>query len=138
VADEEQEVQRGQETLKLHFEFFKHFTTLSGAAAVVIMAIYKEGIAEQKTLLILSLVMFGLAVAVAVYAIVMVMGVFGLGKALLKDSEMALLYSLVVVVSVLFAAGLGTFLLGALGPTFATWVIAVLCLMSEPAVEDAR
>jgi hypothetical protein len=38
----EREEHRRQELLKLHFEFFKHFTTLSVAAAVVLLAVYRK------------------------------------------------------------------------------------------------
>jgi len=71
VADEEQQEQRRQELLKLYFEFFKHFMMLSVAAAVVFLAIYKEGIADQRMVL-LSLSAFGVAVVFAVPGMVLV------------------------------------------------------------------
>jgi hypothetical protein len=47
VDDDEREERRLLSApLKLFFEYFKHPATLSVAAAVVILAIYREGIAK--------------------------------------------------------------------------------------------
>jgi hypothetical protein len=62
---DEPEEQRRQELLKVFFESFKHFTTLAVTAAVVLLAVYREGIADQ-TLLAIALGMFRLAVLFAV------------------------------------------------------------------------
>ena len=51
-ADGKGEEQRRQETLKFLFEHFKHLTTLSVAVAVVILAIYREGIAKETALFV--------------------------------------------------------------------------------------
>jgi hypothetical protein len=85
VAEEEQQEQRRQELLKLYFEFFKHFMTPSVAAAVVFLAIYKEGIADQRMVL-LSLSAFGVTVVFAVPGMVPVIVQLKSGLArLLRD-----------------------------------------------------
>jgi len=85
VADEKQQEQRRQGLLKLYFEFFKHFMTLSLAAAVVFLATYKEGIADQRMVL-LSLSAFGVAVVFAVPGMVLVIVQLKSGLArLLRD-----------------------------------------------------
>jgi hypothetical protein len=73
VADtEELEEQRRLELLKLLFEFFKHFTTLGAAVGVILLAVYREGVAD-RLLVATSLVMFGLGVIAAAYGMVFVL-----------------------------------------------------------------
>jgi hypothetical protein len=78
---DEPEEQRRQELLMLYFESFKHFTTLAVAAAVVLLAVYGEGIADQ-TLLAIALGMFGLAVLFAVIGMSQVLYRFRTGEGL--------------------------------------------------------
>ena len=49
MADEEDrdKERRGEETLKLRFEVLKHISTLGTAGAVVVLAVYREGVAER-------------------------------------------------------------------------------------------
>jgi hypothetical protein len=55
------EEQHRLELLKLYVEFFKHMTTLSAAAAVVLLTVYREGVAQER-LIAASLGMFAVAV----------------------------------------------------------------------------
>ena len=80
AVDEDREEQSRQELLKLLFEFFKHITTLGGAAAVVLLAVYREGIAERE-LLPSSLVMLGCGVFAAILGMVLAVGRFRKGSA---------------------------------------------------------
>ena len=102
MADEEQQEQRRQELLKLYFEFFKHFMTLSVAAAVVFLAIYKEGIADQRMVL-LSLSAFGVAVVFAVPGMVLVIVQF---KIRASSTALGLSDMLMLSVSAMFSIGL--------------------------------
>jgi hypothetical protein len=77
---EEQEEQRRQELLKLYFEFFKHFTTLGAAAALALLAVYREGLVEQQELSA-SLVLFAVASFLATFGMRLVLNRFGSGKA---------------------------------------------------------
>jgi hypothetical protein len=116
---EEQEEQRRQELLKLYFEFFKHLTTLGVAAAVVLLALYREGIAERE-LVAFSLMMFGLASFIAVCGMLMTVARFRAGKA--GGRAFSMLLSLVFV---LFSYGLLVFIVQATNtPTWVLYVVA--------------
>jgi len=75
----EWEEQRRQESLKLYSEYFRHLTTLSFAAAVVILAIYRKSIAEQAWLST-SLVLFGLAAYLEMFGMLLVLTRFRFGQ----------------------------------------------------------
>ena len=64
MAEDEQQRHTEEEFVKLTFELCKHLTTLSTAGALVVLAVYRE-IAFGKTLLAISLVLFGLSVLVS-------------------------------------------------------------------------
>jgi hypothetical protein len=74
---EELREERRQEELKLFFEYFKHLTTLSVAVAVVILAIYREGIAKEAALYV-TLALFGFAVLIAVFGMLLALAQFRL------------------------------------------------------------
>ena len=40
--DENRKEERGWEALKLYFEFFKHFTTLTTAVGIIFLALFRE------------------------------------------------------------------------------------------------
>ena len=126
VADvDEREEQRRQEALKLYFEYFKHLTTLSVAGAVVMLAIYREGIAEQAGLST-SMGLFGLAVFIAVFGMLLVLSRFRF-EAPVGEAPGTLMY----VVNGLFGGGLLTFMYIALGiPLWVPLVVAPILLIA--------
>jgi hypothetical protein len=125
VADvKEREELRREELLKLYFEFFKHFTTLSVAAVVVLLAVYRE-VAAERLRLLLSLGHFGVAVILAVFGIAAAMSHFRMGK---EAGQLNLV--LARLVAVFFGGGLSSFILPVLGvPIYLYWLPVAVSLV---------
>jgi small-conductance mechanosensitive channel len=109
VADEEREEQRRLEVLKLYFEFYKHFTTLSAAGGVALVAIYRGGLVSQKMpqqLVALSLLLFGLAASISAFRMAKVLQRLGEDEAVVRTDNImvAVVTSLVVAGAVAFMA----------------------------------
>ena len=62
---DEERRERGRESLKFRFEFFKQISTLSAAVSVVVVALYRD-VALDFPVVVAALVAFGLSVLVAV------------------------------------------------------------------------
>jgi heme A synthase len=114
---EEREEQRRQELHKLHFEFLKHCTTLGVAAAVILLAVFREGIAERE-LVVVSLLMLGIGVFAAMMGMVMAVARFRKGSAAGR-LDLAML----AVVSSLVGGGLMVFIGQVLNVP--TWVLVL-------------
>lgn len=61
--EENEDTRRNEELSKLHFEFFKHLTTLAIAAALAVLAVYRDLIVES---FLLGLALSALALCTAV------------------------------------------------------------------------
>jgi hypothetical protein len=71
-VDEDRKEERGWEALKLYFEFFKHFTTLSSALAVVVIALHRAlGLGSGAMLPILVLLGINLLLSLVGMYVVM-------------------------------------------------------------------
>jgi hypothetical protein len=122
---EEREEQQRQELLKLYFEFFKHFTTLGAAAAVALLAVYREGVAERR-LLAFSLVLFGLAVVIAVLGMVSILGRFRRGHPVRRTD-----FTMMMLVTTMLGGGLLSVIVQVLGvPGWVLYVGFVLALVA--------
>lgn len=124
MADGEVEEQRRQEALKLFFEYFKHLTTLSVAVAVAILAIYREGIAKEAALYV-ALGMFGFAVFIAVFGMLLALTQLRLGQA-----AFGVQIGLMGLVTGLFGGGLLTFMYVALRLPLVLLLVPVLLVVA--------
>jgi hypothetical protein len=71
-VDEDRKEERGWEALKLYFEFFKHFTTLSSAFALVVIALQRSiGLGPRTT--IVMLVVLGVNLVLSLCGVYVVM-----------------------------------------------------------------
>jgi hypothetical protein len=119
---EELREERRQEELKHFFEYFKHLTTLSVAVAIVILAIYREGIAKEAALYV-TLALFGYAVLIAVFGMLLALAQFR--RELVRI--VVLIWLLVLVTGGLFGIGLLTFMHVASG--IPLWLLLVVALL---------
>jgi hypothetical protein len=72
VAEVGPQERQAEEFVKLTFELCKHLTTLSTAAGLIVLAVYRE-LTFDEWLLAATLILFGVTIVVALY--VMAVGI---------------------------------------------------------------
>jgi hypothetical protein len=118
-VDEDRKDERGWEALKLYFEFFKHFTTLSSALAVVVIALQRSlGLGSGATLPILILLGINLLLSLVGMYVVM----FRANNWRYSPAPGALPFTLMVLTIIAFFSGL-LVVLGLSAPPDTSWCL---------------
>ena len=114
------------------FESLKHVTTLSTAAALLILAIYREQPFNER-LLTVTLVLMGLCVVLSVFGMLTIaMGSRELPPyqtAISAKTEDALVWSITTVAGVVFSASVIAFALAILAAPFWPSLVVLLALL---------
>jgi hypothetical protein len=113
------------------FEFLKHTTTLSTAAALLILAIYREAPFKER-LLALTLILFGLCVAVSVFGMLLIS--LGSGKprpnqtTWSDETQDAIIRGITTTTGSVFIGSVGAFALSFLAVPFwhGLWILLAL------------
>jgi len=124
-----------KETIKLEFEFFKHLTTLSTAAALVLLAVFRDVLDVQQEFLRLGVLLTLLSVSLMSSLMGMYDAVFRMSKPLADAATIpqAWLYNTALVP---FVVAVGTSVLVAFGLVDVPWwgitiivLVAVLAIL---------
>ena len=125
-AEDAGQEHRKEELVKLSFELFKHLTTLSTAASLVVLAVYQE-ITFERALLGATLSLFGLTVLVCVVS--MLAGISYFSNRADKPAAEPTFVWLATVASASFVAGVEAFLLFLINLPYWAGVVAGALLL---------